>query len=126
MAEYGRIHTDGSRSGGQPVGTRQKAHTMILEVLAEWGLEPRSVTPKQLRVATTKALCRALDQLEDLRHDLERQMSIANEQVNEAERLRDALEAAPIISLWESKWDFRSRQDGWLKTKYRAALEQSK
>lgn len=28
---------------------------------------------------------------ERLRHDLERQMSIANEQVNEAERLREAL-----------------------------------
>lgn len=52
---------------GQPVGTRQKAHTMILEVLAEWGLEPRSVTPKQLGVATTEALCRAIEQQEDLR-----------------------------------------------------------
>lgn len=40
--------------------------------------------------------------------------------------LRDALEAAPLIHLWESKEDFRRRQDGWLKTKYRAALEQSK
>ena len=40
--------------------------------------------------------------------------------------LREALEAAPLINLWESKEDFRRRQDGWLKTKYRAALEQSK
>ena len=64
--------------------------------------------------------------VEALRHDLERYMTIANEHVNEAERLREALEAAPIISLWESKEDFRRRQDGWLKTKYRAALEQSK
>ena len=77
---------------GQPVGTRQKAHTMILEVLAEWGLEPRSVTPKQLGVATTEALCRAIEQQEDLRHDLERYMDIANEHVNEAEQWRERAE----------------------------------
>lgn len=67
-----------------------------------------------------------INEVEALRHDLERYMAIANEHVNEAERLREALEEAPIISLWESKEDFRRRQDGWLKTKYRAALEQSK
>ena len=65
--EYGRIHTDGSRSGGQPVVVTEKAHTMILEVLAEWGLEPDTTTPQQLTVATTEALCRAIDQSEDLR-----------------------------------------------------------
>lgn len=47
-------------------------------------------------------------------------------QLTQDNALREALEAAPIISLWESKEDFRRRQDGWLKTKYRAALEQSK
>jgi hypothetical protein len=65
--EYGRIHTDGSRSGGQPVVVTQKAHTMVLEVLAEWGLEPDTSTPQQLTVATTEALCRAIEQTEDLR-----------------------------------------------------------
>jgi hypothetical protein len=64
MTEYGRIHTDGSRSGGQPVVARQKAHTAMLEVLAEWGIEPRSATPRQLTVATTEALCRAIEQTE--------------------------------------------------------------
>lgn len=67
MAEYGRIHTDGSRSGGQPVVATQKAHTMVLEVLAEWGIALRHTTAQQLAVATTEALCRAIDQLEDLR-----------------------------------------------------------
>lgn len=52
---------------GQPVGTRQKAHTMIIEVLAEWGLEPRSTTPIQLTIATTEALFRAIKQIENLR-----------------------------------------------------------
>lgn len=65
--EYGRIHTDGSRSGGQPVVATQKAHTMLLEVLAEWGIAVRNATAQQLAVATTEALCRAIDQLEDLR-----------------------------------------------------------
>ena len=46
---------------------RVKSHTMVLEVLAEWGLEPDTTTPQQLTVATTEALCRAIEQTEDLR-----------------------------------------------------------
>jgi hypothetical protein len=65
--EYGRIHTDGSRSGGQPMPATEKAHKAIIEVLAEWGIEPRSTTPEHFAVATTEALCRAIDQQEDLR-----------------------------------------------------------
>ena len=131
MDEYGRIHTDGSRSGGQPVVATQKAHTMVREVLAEWGIEPRSTTPAQLTIATTEALCRAIEQREDLRVEAKAQFDrgyyegCANPIVRH-DALREALEAAPIINLWESKEDFRRRQDGWLKTKYRAALEQSK
>lgn len=60
----------GDIEAGQPVLVTQKAHTMILEVLAEWGLEPRNVTPKQLGVATSEALCRAIDEQEDLREAL--------------------------------------------------------
>ena len=67
MTEYGRIHTDGSRSGGQPMPATEKAHAMVLEVLAEWGMALRHTTAQQLAVATTEALCRAIDQLEDLR-----------------------------------------------------------
>jgi hypothetical protein len=37
---------------------------MVLEVLAEWGLEPDTTTPQQLTVATTEALCRAIEQHE--------------------------------------------------------------
>lgn len=98
---------------GQPVLVTQKAHTMILEVLAEWGLEPRSVTPKQLGVATSEALCRAIEQQEDLRHDLERQMTIANEQVNEVERLLNLLR------------DCNTESISWLDARD-AALDQSK
>jgi hypothetical protein len=70
MTEYGKIHTDGSRSGGQPVVATQKAHTAMLEVLAEWGIEPRSATPRQLTVATTEALCRAIEQHEDFKQEV--------------------------------------------------------
>jgi hypothetical protein len=103
MTEYGKIHTDGSRSGGQPVFITEKAHTMVLEVLAEWGLKPDTTTPQQLTVATTEALCRAIEQHEatkleneELRHDLERQMTIANEHVNEAEALRRTLNKVTV------------------------------
>lgn len=67
MTEYGRIHTDGSRFGGQPLIANRKAHTMILEVLAEWGIKPRSATAQQLHVATTEALCRSIKTSETLR-----------------------------------------------------------
>jgi hypothetical protein len=67
---YSKIHTDGSRSGGQPVVATQKAHTAMLEVLAEWGIEPRSATPKQLAVATTEALCRAIEQHEAFKQEV--------------------------------------------------------
>lgn len=92
MTEYGRIHTDGSRSGGQPLIANRKAHTMIIEVLAEWGIEPSNTTPEQLTIATTEALCRTIKQIEALRHDLERQRTIANEHVNEAAMLLAAIE----------------------------------
>lgn len=52
---------------GQPTVATQKAHTMLLEVLAEWGIEVRNATAQQLAVVTTEALCRAIDQIEDLR-----------------------------------------------------------
>jgi hypothetical protein len=54
-------------------------------------------------------------------------MSIANEHVNEVERLREALEAAPLISAWESNASFMRRQEAWLRGPYHAAMqEQSK
>ena len=77
MTEYGRIHTDGSRSGGQPLIANRKAHTMIIEVLAAWGIEPSNTTPEQLTIATTEALCRAIKQLEDLRQPTHHNVVVA-------------------------------------------------
>ena len=70
MTEHGREHTDGSRSGGQPVVATRKAHTAVLEVLAEWGIEPSSATAPQLTIATTEALCRAIEQHEAFRQEV--------------------------------------------------------
>lgn len=222
MTEYGRIHTDGSRSGGQPVqsdvervaralaqadgieicsdatyalssyghkaqaalaamrqptqsnvaaaGTdriggggglpcgvvgvatqsdavaegvlaTQKAHTMVREVLAEWGIEPRSTTPAQLTIATTEALCRAVDQIEDLRAQAQAQYDrgyydgCANPIVRH-DALRDAL--ADLLHAVCGKTGFAEtvRRDSgriypWpaldlAETKAIAALEQSK
>ena len=81
MTEHGREHTDGSRSGGQPVVATRKAHTAVLEVLAEWGIEPSSATAPQLTIATTEALCRAIEQHEDF----------AQEVSDAVERLFDAI-----------------------------------
>lgn len=36
--------------------------------------------------------------------------------------VRKALEAAPIIGLWEDAEAFKVRQDNWLESKYRDAL----
>ena len=66
ISGVGEVVTDNIETG-QPVGTTQKAHTMTLEVLAEWGLEPRSTTLQQFTDAATEALCRAIEQQEDLR-----------------------------------------------------------
>jgi hypothetical protein len=104
--EYGRIHTDGSRSGGQPVVVTQKAHTMVLEVLAEWGLEPDTTTPQQLTVATTEALCRAIDQSEDLRRPQTDALKMAREDAIEAcARVADAFNATPAFDLPCSPFD---------------------
>lgn len=44
----------------------------------------------------------------------------------EIERLREALEAAPLIGRTESVYDFMERQNAWLNGPYRAAMERSK
>lgn len=141
MTEYGRIHTDGSRSGGQPVllpcpfcgnqpwsyedanhstaweiecgNTTCRAqpsvwNTTKVEAIAAWNT--RQPTHHNVVVAAAPAdriggggglPCGVVGvatqsdalqaEIEALRHDLERQMTIANEQVNEVERLREAL-----------------------------------
>jgi hypothetical protein len=115
MTEYGRIHTDGSRSGGQPV-------TDILERL-------------RTKYCCTTENCNceeAATEIETLRHDLERQITIANEHVNEVERLREALRFYAREANYRSTTMYMSGQGG--KTaieidggqRARAALEQSK
>ena len=138
MTEYGRIHTDGSRSGGQPVlkpcpfcgGVQIEAFHHIdrgwgaswhVECVAEecgnstchHDTEATAIAAWNTRQPTHSDDCPKCDKLGDdcgehapswkelaaywkaenaqLRHDLERQMDIANEHVNEAERLRRAL-----------------------------------
>lgn len=44
-------------------------------------------------------------------------------QPTQTDALREALDAAPIISQWEGPGEFRARQDEWLQGKYKAALE---
>lgn len=107
MTEYGKIHTDGSRSGGQPVVATQKAHTMVLEVLKEWGIAVRSATAQQLAVATTEALCRALDQLEDLRQST--QSDVLVEALSEA--WQEYFEAKAELAELERNRDTTSRFD---------------
>lgn len=70
MTEHGREHTDGSRSGDQPVFITRKAHTAVHEVLAEWRIEFDNATTQQLIAATTEALCRAIEQHEDFKQEV--------------------------------------------------------
>jgi len=101
MTEYGRIHTDGSRSGGQPVQSdaervaRALAQADGIEIcsdatyaLSSYGHKAQAALAAMHQSTQSDALC---EEIENLLHDLERQMTIANEHVNEAERLRRAL-----------------------------------
>jgi len=101
MTEYGRIHTDGSRSGGQPVQSdaervaRALAQADGIEIcsdatyaLSSYGHKAQAALAAMRQPTQSDAL---KAENEQLRHDLERQMTIANEHVNEAERLREAL-----------------------------------
>jgi hypothetical protein len=94
--EYGRIHTDGSRSGGQPVDDiEQKVLALLNEIKVERGKLIYYDVINRNHDVVHEALCRAVEQREilnaenqQLRYDLERQMTIANEHVNEVEELR--------------------------------------
>ena len=184
MTEYGRIHTDGSRSGGQPVlepcpvpwcgssdvkersfDANHRRHWIECgkcnfktpqmpsrtKVITLWNTRQPAQSDAlrdQTHVEAAQALWNSIsDDYNGWAHlsDIERDnIALAlsahhqhgydqgyydgqrDRQLMQDNALRDALEAAPLIHLWESKEDFRRRQDGWLKTKYRAALEQSK
>ena len=110
MVEYGRIHTDGSRSGGQPTQSDCEVAASIRSALyracSNMPNYPKGIVEPFVAAhhrhgydqGYYDGCARQLTQsdalqaeIENLRHDLERQMTIANEQVNEAERLREAL-----------------------------------
>jgi hypothetical protein len=65
MSEYGKIHTDGSRSGGQPSddSIEAKALALINEERAKTNNIPLSWVQVHYG-ATAKALCRAIEQHE--------------------------------------------------------------
>jgi hypothetical protein len=128
MVEYGRIHTDGSRSGGQPVQSdaervaRALAQADGIEIcsdatyaLSSYGHKAQAALSALRRPTQSSVAAAGTDriggggglpcgvvgvatqsdalqaEIEALRHDLERQMTIANEHVNEVELLREAL-----------------------------------
>jgi hypothetical protein len=128
MTEYGKIHTDGSRSGGQPLvdSIEEKAVALLNEVNTERNMSLYCSINRKF--VDHEALCRAVErheatkreneqlrhdlerhmliadeqhetlaaEKEQLRHDLERQMTIANEHVNEAEALRRAMNKVTV------------------------------
>lgn len=108
-------NTDGSRSGGQPTQADRAAMESILWV--------ETIIDDQEAIAKAFACHRDYGYDRGYYDGCAHTMGAWNRR---DDVLREALEAAPIINLWESKEDFRRRQDGWLKTKYRAALERSK
>jgi hypothetical protein len=71
MSEYGKIHTDGSRSGGQPVvdSIKAKALAMVNEVNVERGYTPYSNFSRDFD-HTCEALCRAIEQHEAFKQEV--------------------------------------------------------
>ena len=60
MDKYGRKHTDGSRSGGQPVDIRAKALALLNEVWKERGYPPEDKVRRE-DLPAHEALCRAIE-----------------------------------------------------------------
>ena len=156
MTEYGRIHTDGSRSGGQPVVDNamldalqkdaglphlptQETYQFRMAVSGEgplayqWSDKPHrllydacSIIEREAALRTySNAAAAGFDRIggagvvphgvvgvatqddalqaenKQLRHDLERQMSIANEHVNEVDTLLREIETLRVEALAE-------------------------
>ena len=122
MVEYGRIHTDGSRSGGQPVlkpcpHCGKQCADLIIDQGDKWAHYSASC----LEVRTGYNIS------DDAPWHDEAIAAWNNRQPTQSDALREALEAAPLIGRTESVYDFMERQDAWLKGPYRAAVqEQSK
>jgi hypothetical protein len=71
MSEYGKIHTDGSRSGGQPVddSIEQKALALVNEVREERHY-PLQATIYRVADAEVEALCRAIERHEAFKQEV--------------------------------------------------------
>lgn len=69
--KYGKIHTDGSRSGGQPLddSIEAKALALVNEVNVERGYAPYSIFSRDFD-HTSEALCRAIEQHEDFKQEV--------------------------------------------------------
>jgi hypothetical protein len=70
--KYGKIHADGSRSGGQPLNDsiEAKALAMVNEVLAEWGIRKKAVEVPKNGDAFSRALLRAIEQHEAFKQEV--------------------------------------------------------
>jgi hypothetical protein len=70
--KYGKIHTDVSRSGGQPLNDsiEAKALALVNEVLAEWGVRKKAVEVPKNGDAFSRALLRAIEQHEAFRQEV--------------------------------------------------------
>ena len=69
--KYGKIHTDGSRSGGQPLNDsiEAKALALLNEVNVERGYAPYSKFDRDFD-HTSEALCRAIEQHEAFKQEV--------------------------------------------------------
>lgn len=153
MAEYGRIHTDGSRSGGQPV---LKPCPFCGETpTLQWHSAPEcwvecscgAIGPQGEDTSTDDHIAlwntrqpthsNIFDASDVQKHTLivdqdysshtVKVKSLDDSQPTQSDALREALEAAPLIGRTESVYDFIERQSAWLNGPYRAAMqEQSK
>jgi hypothetical protein len=70
--KYGKIHTDGSRSGGQPLNDsiEAKALALVNEVQADWNYQLGSLVFKRDRDIFSEALCRAVEQHEAFKQEV--------------------------------------------------------
>jgi hypothetical protein len=70
MSEYGKIHTDGSRSGGQPLddSIEAKAAALLDAIQIERGFEPYEYF--QRGYTHNEAICRAIEQHEAFKQEV--------------------------------------------------------
>jgi hypothetical protein len=124
---YGKTHTDGSRSGGQPLNDsiEAKALALLNDVLAErvhW-----QMTGSRADNASIEALCRAIEQNEAYKQEVSDAVEYALDTTPDAVDLRRFIipkpKSDPLVEViaecddgtWETKAEYAN--------KFRAALE---